>query len=40
MKMKIYHFLLDSLSRLNYPIDLFEVILVDDDSKESLKCNV
>jgi glycosyltransferase involved in cell wall biosynthesis len=36
MKMKIY--LLLEFSRLNYPIDLFEVILVDDDSKErSLK---
>jgi hypothetical protein len=32
--------ILDSFSRLNYPIDLFEVILVDDDSKESLKFKV
>ena len=29
--------LLDSFSRLNYPGDLFEVILVDDDSKEKFK---
>ena len=29
--------LLASLSKLNYPIDLFEVILVDDDSKEKFK---
>ncbi|MFV8364362.1 glycosyltransferase family 2 protein [Flavobacterium sp. ZT3P35] len=29
--------LLDSFSSLNYPIDLFKVILVDDDSKEKFK---
>jgi glycosyltransferase involved in cell wall biosynthesis len=39
MKMKIATSI-RQFSRLNYPIDLFEVILVDDDSKESLKCNV
>lgn len=33
--------LLDSFSKLNYPIDLFEVILVDDDSEEviSVQCS-
>lgn len=30
-------FLLDSLSKLNYPVELFEVILVDDESKEKFK---
>jgi glycosyltransferase involved in cell wall biosynthesis len=32
--------LLDSLSKLNYPMDLFEVILVDDESEEvfSVRC--
>jgi glycosyltransferase involved in cell wall biosynthesis len=29
--------LLDSISKLNYPNDLFEVILVDDESKEKFK---
>ncbi|MEC5164383.1 cellulose synthase/poly-beta-1,6-N-acetylglucosamine synthase-like glycosyltransferase [Flavobacterium sp. PL11] len=29
--------LLDSLSKLNYPIDLFEVILIDDDSDDQYK---
>lgn len=29
--------LLESLSKLNYPLELFEVILVDDESKESFK---
>jgi cellulose synthase/poly-beta-1,6-N-acetylglucosamine synthase-like glycosyltransferase len=29
--------LLDSLSQLNYPIDLFDVILVDDESEEKFK---
>ena len=29
--------LLESLSRLNYPTDLFEVILVDDESEERLQ---
>jgi glycosyltransferase involved in cell wall biosynthesis len=29
--------LLESLSKLNYPMDLFEVILVDDESKEEYK---
>jgi glycosyltransferase involved in cell wall biosynthesis len=34
--------LLDSFSKLNYPNDLFEVILVDDDSEEvfSVQCSV
>ncbi|TDD76482.1 glycosyltransferase family 2 protein [Flavobacterium caseinilyticum] len=34
--------LLESLSRLNYPVELFKVILVDDDSKEvfSVQCSV
>ena len=34
--------LLESLSKLNYPVELFEVILVDDESKEefSVQCSV
>ncbi|MDI6047191.1 glycosyltransferase family 2 protein [Flavobacterium yafengii] len=34
--------LLESLSKLNYPMELFEVILVDDESKEvfSVQCSV
>ncbi|TDE55434.1 glycosyltransferase family 2 protein [Flavobacterium sp. GT3P67] len=30
-------FLLDSLSQLNYPMEMFEVILVDDESEEAFK---
>ena len=30
-------FLLESLSKLNYPMELFEVILVDDESEDSFK---
>ena len=34
--------LLESLSKLNYPMELFEVILVDDESEEvfSVQCSV